>query len=157
MDPLIGGAIGALARLAPEVLKVLDRKNERKHELAVGQQQLEVIKVQGHLKLDSDRVQADSAQLVSGLEAIKEAYRAQKTGFKFADTVSALVRPGVTYLVVGFWALVKFAAYAQLASSGLEWNVAVQTLWGENDWAMFAGIINFWFLGRVFEKNGYRK
>lgn len=153
MEPLIGGAIGALARLAPEVLKFLDRKNERKHELAVGSQQMELIKVQGHMKLDSDRIQADSAQLVAGLDAIKTAYESQKTGFKFADTVSALVRPGVTYLVVGFWALVKVAAYAQLSDT-LPWDVAVQTLWGENDWAMFAGIVNFWFLGRVFEKKG---
>lgn len=153
MEPLIGGAIGALARLAPEVLKFLDRKNERKHELAVGSQQMELIKVQGHMKLDSDRIQADSAQLVAGLEAIKEGYASQKTGFKFADTVSALVRPGVTYLVVGFWALVKVAAYAQLSDT-LTWDVAVQTLWGDNDWALFAGIINFWFLSRVFEKKG---
>lgn len=156
MDPLIGGAIGALARLAPEVLKFFDRKNERKHELAIGSQQMELIKVQGHMKLDSDRIVADSQQIVSGLEAIKEGYASQRTGFKFADTVSALVRPGVTYLVVGFWALVKLAAYTQLSDT-LTWDVAVQTLWGENDWSLFAGIINFWFLSRVFEKNGYRK
>lgn len=153
MEPLIGGAIGAIARMAPEVLKFFDRKNERKHELAVADQQMELIRLQGHMKLDSDRIQADSQQLVAGLDAIKTAYESQKTGFKFADTVSALVRPGVTYLVVGFWALVKVAAYSQLSDT-LPWDVAVRTLWGENDWALFAGIINFWFLGRVFEKNG---
>jgi hypothetical protein len=154
MDPLIGGAIGALARLAPEVLKALDRKNERKHELELTKQQLEVIKVQGHMKLDSERIRADSEQLVTGLEAIKEAYRSQKTGFKFADTISALVRPFVTYLVVGLWALVKLAAYSQLVGSGLEWDVAVRTMWNEDDAAVFFGILNFWFLSRVFEKNG---
>lgn len=157
MDPisssLLGGVLGGVARLAPEVLKFFDRKNERKHELAIGQQQLEVIKVQGHMKLDSDRIVADSNQLVAGLEAIKEGYRSQKTGFKFADTISALVRPGVTYMVVGFWALVKIAAYVQLSDT-LPWDVAVQTLWGENDWTLFAGVTNFWFLGRVFENKG---
>lgn len=153
MEPLIGGAIGAIARMAPEVLKFFDRKNERKHELAVADQQMELIRLQEHMKLDSDRIQADSQQLVAGLDAIKTAYESQKTGFKFADTVSALVRPGVTYLVVGFWALVKVAAYSQLSDT-LPWDVAVRTLWGDNDWALFAGIINFWFLGRVFEKNG---
>lgn len=152
MDPLIGGAIGAVARFAPEVLKFFDRKNERKHELAISAQQMELVKVQGNMKLDSDRIIADGQQMVAGLEAIKEAYNTQKTGFKFADTVSALVRPGVTYMVVGFWAIVKVAAYVQL-SGDLPWEVAIQTIWGDNDWAMFAGIINFWFLGRVFEKN----
>jgi hypothetical protein len=152
VEPLIGGAIGAIARLAPEVIKLLDRKNERKHEIAVGNQQLEFIKAQGHMKLESDIVQAESSQIVAGLEAIKEGYRSQKTGFKFADTMSALVRPAVTYMIVVFWALVKIAAYTQLTGSGLPWDTAVQTLWGENDWAMFAGIINFWFLSRVFER-----
>jgi len=157
MDPIFGGILGAVARLVPELLKVWDRKNERKHELDLGAQQLEVIKVQGHMKLDSDRIQADQAQLVAGLEAVKEAYRSQKTGFKFADTISALVRPTVTYMVVGFWALVKFAAFYQLSRQGITWDVAVQTLWGENDWTLFAGITNFWFLGRVFEYLNGRK
>lgn len=158
MDPIFGGILGGLARLAPEVMKLWDRKNERKHELELGNQQLEFIKVQGHMKLESDTVQAQQAQMVAGLEAIKEAYNTQKTGFKFADTISALVRPGVTYMVVGFWALVKIAAYSQLSHSGLPWDVAVQTLWGENDWTLFAGVTNFWFLGRVFEYiNGKRK
>lgn len=157
MDPIFGGILGAVARLVPELLKAWDRKNERKHELDLGAQQLEVIKVQGHMKLDSDRIQADQAQLVAGLEAVKEAYRSQKTGFKFADTISALVRPAVTYMVVGFWALVKFAAFYQLSRQGITWDVAVQTLWGENDWTLFAGITNFWFLGRVFEYINGRK
>lgn len=154
MDPLIGGAVGALARLAPEVLKLLDRKNERKHELAVSAQQMELIKVQGHMKLDSDRVQADNAQLVAGLAAIQEGYKSQKTGFKFADTISALVRPTITYMVVGLWALVKVAAYSQLVGDGLEWETAARTMWNEDDAAVFFGILNFWFLSRVFEKRG---
>lgn len=154
MDPLIGGAVGALARLAPEVLKVIDRKNERKHEIALGTQQLDLIKVQGHIKLDSDRIVADQAQMVAGIDALKEAYQSQKTGFKFADTISSLVRPTVTYLVVGLWALVKIAAYSQLVGDGLEWDTAVRTMWNEDDAAVFFGILNFWFLSRVFEKKG---
>lgn len=156
MDPLIGGAIGAVARLAPEVIKLLDRKNERKHELAVAAQQIEIIKVQGHMKLESDRVVADQSILTSGLEALKSAYESQKTGFKLADTISALVRPTVTYLVVGFWALVKIAAYTQLLGQGIEWDQAATTMWSEDDVAIFAGLLNFWFLSRVFEKRNGR-
>jgi hypothetical protein len=32
IDALAGGVVGALARLAPEVLSILDKRNERKHE-----------------------------------------------------------------------------------------------------------------------------
>lgn len=158
MDPIsssvLGGVLGGVARLAPEVLKFFDRKNERKHELAVADQQMKLIELQGHMKLDSDRLQADSAQLVAGIQAVQTAYTSMKTGFKFADTLVASVRPVVTYLVVGFWALVKVAAYSQLSSQGIAWDVALPTIWGNDDWVMLAGVTNFWFLGRVFEKRG---
>lgn len=34
LDPIMGGALGAVARLAPEVLGFFDKRAERKHELA---------------------------------------------------------------------------------------------------------------------------
>jgi hypothetical protein len=154
MEALIGGALGALARLAPEVLKVLDRKNERKHELAMNEQQLKVIELQGHIKLDTEQAAADSAQVLEGIKAIQSAYENMKTGFKFADTVSALVRPWVTFMIVHVWLAVKVAAYTQLLHAGLTWDVAIQSIWGPDDTAMFSGVVNFWFLGRVFEKRG---
>lgn len=152
LESLLGGIVGGAARLAPEVLKFFDRKNERQHELAMNQFQLQLIREQGHTKLEGDQIAADAAQVVAGLDAVKTAYQSQKTGFKFADTISALVRPWVTFMIVHVWLLVKVAAYVQLTGSGLSWDVAVQTIWSANDVAMLAGIINFWFLGRVFEK-----
>jgi hypothetical protein len=154
MDAIVGGVLGGLARLAPEVLKALDRKNERKHELDMSKHQLEVIKIQGHQKLEGDQLAADSAQVVAGVQAIQAAYASMKTGFKFADTVSAMVRPWVTFMIVHVWLLVKVAAYITMLKSGIDWNIAIQTLWTEDDVAMLAGVTNFWFLGRVFEKRG---
>lgn len=45
IETLIGGALGGLLRLAPEVLKWLDRKGERAHELAMQDKALEFEKV----------------------------------------------------------------------------------------------------------------
>lgn len=149
---VLGGITGALARLAPEVIKALDRRNERKHELEMNKQQLEVLKVQGAQQKDITQIQANSQELISGINAIKTAYENTKTGFKFADSVSALIRPWVTISVVGFWAATKIAAFVMLAHGGLDWAAAVQATWGENDWAIFSGVTNFWFLGRVFER-----
>lgn len=149
---VLGGITGALARLAPEVIKALDRANERKHELKMNQHQLEVVKVQGAQQRDLAQIQAESGQLVAGIDAIKTAYQNMKTGFKFADTVSALIRPWVTISVVGFWAATKIAAFMLLSTGGLDWATAVQATWTDNDWAIFSGVTNFWFLGRVFER-----
>jgi hypothetical protein len=151
---LLGSLLGGIARLAPEFLKFFDRKNERKHELALGNQQFELMKLQGNNKLQEVSIQADAAQMVSGIEAIKEAYRSQKTGFKFADSVSSLIRPFITAVVFGGWVAVKVAAGVTLFNQGIDWNVAVVTLWGNEDWALLGGVTNFWFLSRVFEKKG---
>lgn len=149
---VLGGIGGALARLAPEVLKWLDRKNERAHELKMNQHQLDVMKLQGAQQKDLTLIQAESGQLIAGIEAIKSAYENMKTGFKFADTVSALIRPWVTISIVGFWATTKVAAFVSLSTGGIDWATAVQATWSDNDWAMLSGVLNFWFLGRVFDK-----
>lgn len=152
LDAILGGALGGLARLAPEVLKFFDRKQERKHELALGTQQAELIKLQGDTKLRESQVTADSAQMVAGIAAVQAAYATQKTGFKFADTISALIRPWITTVIFHFWAAVKVAAFIQLSNHGISWDVALQAMWTPNDVTMLAGVTNFWFLSRVFEK-----
>lgn len=149
---IIGGAIGALSRLAPEVLKQLDRANERKHELAMGEQQIKAAQASAQSQKEIAQVQADASAITAGLDAIKTAYQNMKTGFKFADVVSALIRPWVTVLVVSMWLTAKIAAYVVLAHGGMDWSQAIATGWGDSDWAMLSGILNFWFLGRVFEK-----
>lgn len=149
---VLGGITGALARLAPEFLKWLDRKNERSHELKMNQHQLEVMKLQGAQQKDLAVIQAESGQFIAGIEAIKAAYENMKTGFKFADSVSALIRPWVTISIVGFWAATKIAAFVSFSNGGIDWATAVQATWNDNDWAMLSGVLNFWFLGRVFER-----
>src|SRR5690606_9273658 len=52
MEPILGGLLGGVARLAPEILKFFDRRNERKHELALAEHQLELIRVQHHTRMD---------------------------------------------------------------------------------------------------------
>ena len=45
IETLLGGLLGAAFRLAPEVLKWLDRKGERGHELAMQDKALEFEKL----------------------------------------------------------------------------------------------------------------
>jgi hypothetical protein len=150
---LLGGILGGVARMVPEVLKFWDRKSERKHEILLGDQQYKLIQLQGNTRLAETQMVADANQIVAGVDAIKTAYQTMKTGFKFADTVSSLIRPFITIVVFGGWVAVKVAAFMTLSHAGIDWNVAIQTLWGESDWVLLGGVTNFWFLSRVFEKN----
>lgn len=154
MDAIIGGVLGGLARLAPEVLKALDRKNERKHELDMSKHQLDVIKIQGHQKLEGDQLAADSSQVLAGIKAIETAYANTKVGVAWVDALNAVVRPWITFVIFHMWVAVKIAAYVALDKTGLTWEQVVPLLWSGDDWAMLSGVTNFYFLGRVFEKRG---
>ena len=49
---LLGSIFGGLFRLAPEVLKFLDKKNERQHELNMFQLQTDLEKMRGTFKME---------------------------------------------------------------------------------------------------------
>lgn len=138
IEALAGGTLGAIVRLAPELLNLLDRKNERKHEIALGQQSLEVTKLQLDGKLKATEVEAQSGQLVAALQALQAGITGQatKTGNVWVDGLSSSVRPIVTYGFAASYLYVKMQSGS----------------WEAQDTAIFSGILNFWFLGRVFEK-----
>jgi hypothetical protein len=46
----------------------------------------------------------------------------------------------------------KTAAFAAALSASADWGTAVLHAWTEADQALWAGVLNFWFLGRVFDK-----
>src|ERR1044072_5885247 len=97
LEAVIGGALGGILRFAPEVLKFFDRKNERKHELALQDKELEVLKVQGQTRLDTVRAEGEAGAITQALSAIQEAYANMKTGIGWVDAISATVRPIITY------------------------------------------------------------
>jgi hypothetical protein len=152
LSPLIGGLGGAVARLIPEALKFFDRKNERKHELALGEQQFNLVKFQGDNKLRSEQITADSTQMTAGLAALKSAYENMKSGVPWIDGLNQLVRPWITFVVFHTWLAVKVAAYVTMSNAGIDWTVAVQSMWTPDDQMLLSGIGTFYFLGRVFEK-----
>lgn len=154
IETLIGGALGGLLRLAPEVLKWLDQKGERAHELAMQDKALEFEKIRGSQRLDEIGAQAQADWNTGALSALKEAISSQavKTGIAWVDGLSALVRPVITYWFMFLYCLVKVAAFYAAIDADVPWVQAVQLSWSESDQTLWAGILNFWFMGRVFEK-----
>ena len=149
LETIAGGLMGGLFRLAPEVLKFFDRDNERKHELAMFDKQLEMER----LTIDSKVAIAQERSYGQGLEALTEALKGEgkRTGIAWVDAVSSLVRPVVTYWFMAIYMMVKTTAIVLVANDA-GWVAAMDTAWTANDAALFAGILNFWFLGRVFER-----
>lgn len=149
LETIAGGLMGGLFRLAPEVLKFFDRDNERKHELAMFDKQLEMER----LTIDSKVAIAQERTYGQGLEALTEALKGEskRTGIAWVDAVSSLVRPVVTYWFMAIYMMIKTTAIVMVVNDS-GWVAAMDTAWTANDAALLAGILNFWFLGRVFER-----
>ena len=107
IETLLGGLLGGAFRLATEILKWLDRKGERGHELAMQDKALEFEKLRGAQRMSEIGAGADAAWNVGAIETLREAVRTQgeKTGVRWADALSCSVRPVITYW---FMALYRF-------------------------------------------------
>lgn len=154
IETLLGGLLGGAFRMAPEVLKWLDRKGERVHELAMQDKALEFEKVRGAQRMAEIGASAEAAWNTGAIEALRDAVRTQgeKTGVAWADALSSSVRPVVTYWFMALYCAAKTAAFAAAINGGALWSVAVVHAWTDADQALWAGVLNFWFLGRVFDR-----
>lgn len=152
IETLLGGVFGGLLRLAPEVFKMFDRANERKHELALLSAEMEFAKTRGEIAMRQTEAQLTATELSTMAEAIKEQSTTAQAAGKFIAAFSALVRPTVTYAFLGLYAAVKVAAYAIALQQGGDWKEVLVTMWGTEDLAVFNMVISFWFVGRVYER-----
>jgi hypothetical protein len=154
IETLLGGLLGGAFRLAPEILKWLDRKGERGHELAMQDKALEFEKLRGAQRMAEIGAAAEAAWNVGAIEALREAVTAQGrlSGVTWIDALSASVRPVITYWFMGLYCAAKTAAFAAAVTAGAGWGEAILHAWTEADQALWAGVLNFWFLGRVFDR-----
>ena len=151
---LIGGLAGGLFRLAPEFLKIFDRKGERKHELAMQNMALEFERLRGSQRMSELTVGADAAYNTAALDVLQEALKDQgkRSGVKRVDAITTLVRPAFTYWFMFLYTVQKVLLLVLAWSADATLSTIATTIWTAEDAALFAGIINFWFLGRVFDK-----
>ena len=154
IETLLGGLLGGAFRLAPEFLKWLDRKGERGHELSMQDKALEFEKLRGAQRRHEIGAGADAAWNVGAIETLREAVRTQgeKTGVRWADALSSSVRPVITYWFMALYCAAKTAAFAAAIEGSADWGVAILHAWTEADQALWAGVLNFWFIGRVFDR-----
>lgn len=154
IETLLGGLLGGAFRLAPEILKWLDRKGERGHELSMQDKALEFEKLRGAQRMDEIGAGADAAWNTGAIDALRAAVAAQgqRSGVRWADALSSSVRPVITYWFMALYCAAKMAAFVAAVNGGEGWSEAILLAWTEADQALWAGVLNFWFLGRVFDR-----
>lgn len=155
IETLLGTLFGGIFRMAPEVLKWLDRKDERKHELSMFDKQLAA----DRLKLDASQklaeTQADERIGMAEIQALIEATKAQgaPTGVKWIDGLSSLMRPVITF----WWVIVLYTAalaaqFLQMQAQGVATVDTILRLWGPDERAIVASIVAFWFVDRSLRR-----
>lgn len=149
---VLGSLFGGLFRLAPEVLKWLDKKNERQHELSMFTLQTDLEKMRGQFKMEERYVDYSVTQLETIKEAFKEQSQTAKEAGWFVSAVSALVRPGITWALFFMYAAVKIAAITLAMQTGGHWSEILRQSWDVDDFAMLNMCLTFWFVGRSIEK-----
>ena len=107
---ILGSLLGGVFRLAPEVLKFFDKKNEREHELSMFSRQCELETLRGQQKLAEIGANREAAVDVGVMDAFNSAINQQaemvKAAGGWAASLSASVRPLVTYWGLFVWSFV---------------------------------------------------
>ena len=160
---ILSGIFGGLLRLAPELLKFLDAKNDRQHELDMQDKQLEFLKVQGQTRVDEISIQGKIDLARADLDVQKaqfDAYQAAMAeqasmaiaGGAWTAAISAIVRPAITFMVFTMWMAYKSCMLIAAFETGGGIVQAIITSWPQDDVAMLTMILSFWFVGRAIEK-----
>jgi hypothetical protein len=124
MITLLGSLIGFLSSIIPDVVKIFQDRQDKKHELEILKLQIGREQTAFNQKLEAINVQADIAES-------KQLYSTYKTQIKWVDALNGTVRPVIAYSFFFLYAFLKIEF--------------ADNLWTEEDQAIFAGIISFYF------------
>ena len=155
---LLGSIFGGVFRLAPEVLKFFDKKNERQHELNMFARQCELETLRGQQKLAEIGAQREAAVDVGVMDAFNNAITQQAEMVKAAGgwvaSLSASVRPVVTYWILLIWTFIHgWYAWSSM-NSGLDATEVFKLFMSPDFSALLGGTINYWFLDRTLKQRG---
>jgi len=164
---LLGGGLGGLLRILPEVFKLFTLKKDQDHEYRMTELQLKID--QARSNQDIDKVHANqSLEAVRGemgayIEALKG--QGQMTGMKWIDGLNQSVRPVVTYWFMVIYSIGKMV-FITIAT--IELWMGLQTaallmdklnvlkefpakIWTPEDAGILSMILGFWFVDRALK------
>ncbi len=148
MLTLLGSLLGFISSAFPDLLRLWQDHQDRKHELAILDRQMEQMRLGHTQRLEEIAVETDIAES-------KALYRhdSRPSGVKWVDGLRASVRPVITYAFFLLFSAVKTAAlYVLIADQGLTAVQALPQIWDPETQALFAAVMSFWFGQRALAK-----
>lgn len=147
-----GALLGGIFRLAPEILKYLDRFNERAHELKMFTLQTELEKVKGQFRMEEKYVDFSKTSLDAIGDAFKQQGEADSKAWKWVASVSALVRPGIAWILFALYTAVKLVIVNYAVLSNIHPLEIIKMVWTPEDFGILLMVLTFYYVGRPIEK-----
>lgn len=144
MITLLASIAGFVSSIIPEVVKYFKDVNDKKHELAILDKQIQYNQTAASRSLEEIHISRDIQEQAS-------LYATYKTEITWVDAVNGLVRPILAYSFFITYMIVKYLQYAAISriSHVIEY---IEIIWSTDDQAIFAGIISFYYGQRTFQK-----
>lgn len=155
LESLIGTLFGGVFRLVPEILKWLDRRDERAHELAMLDKQYALDKLHAEAGAQLATIEANRQTTALDIQALIEATKAQGqlTGIKLVDAMNGLVRPLLAFQwLLLLWPAVVVAGIALAVAHGTDPLHAIKAAFGVEEKALACSIASFWLVDRSLRK-----
>lgn len=155
---ILGSLLGGVFRLAPEVLKWMDKKDERAHERLMFEQQCALEQVRGQQKLAEIGAQREATVDAGVMDAFNSAIEQQTEMVKAAGgwvaSLSASVRPVVTYWILLLWSFIHIWFAWNAWTTGSPPDAVFKLMMSGDFSALVSGTLNYWFLDRTLAKRG---
>lgn len=144
MVTLLASIVGFIGSVIPEVIKYFKDINDKRHELAILEKQIEYSRSSGHKSLEEIYVSRDILEQAS-------LYSTYKAEISWVDAINGLVRPVLAYSFFIMYISVKYIQYKAISAYApmIEY---IEVIWNVDDQAIFAGIISFYYGQRTFQK-----
>lgn len=142
MITLLASLVGFVSSILPEIIKYFKDINDKRHELAILDKQIEYSKNANTRTLEEIHVTQDIHEQAS-------LYSTFKSDSPWVDALNASVRPILAYSFFLMYLSVKYMQYKAISTAAHVIDY-LEVIWNIDDQAIFAGIISFYFGQRTF-------
>lgn len=144
MVTLLASIVGFISSVIPELFKITSDKQDKKHEIQIMDRQIAMADKKISAKLEA-------VSSIADIEESKAIYKTFYSKIYFIDALNASVRPVLAYAFFILYATVKYFQF-QIINTISDLQIILSTIWTEDDQAIFAGIISFYFGQRTINK-----